>query len=99
MNYETDWREAVGTALCALFSLGAFVPLVAFAGRLPAVLTVAISLACPLVWLLFLLSSRGRGGGLRKQAREKMGRLRPVPHLVPQMAETRLDTYRGVYRK
>lgn len=89
MNYESDWREAVGTALCALLSLGAFILLVALAGSLPPVLTVAIGLACPLVWLLFLLSSRGHGGGLRQQA--QVWRLRPIPQVAHQMAKTGLD--------
>jgi len=75
MNYETDRREMVGTALCALLSLGAFIPLVEFAGSLPAVLTVVISLACPLVWLLFLLLSRGHGGSTRQQAQAQIRQL------------------------
>jgi hypothetical protein len=91
MNYETDWREVAGTVLCALLSLGAFVPLVGFAGWLPAVLAVIISLACPLIWLLFLLLNRGSGGGLRQQAQEQISQLHPVPHVAYQMAEIGLD--------
>jgi hypothetical protein len=91
MNYEADWREAVGTVLCALLSLGAFVPLVVFADWLPAVLMAVISLACPLMWLLFLLSNRNNGGGLRQQARTRPRRLHPIPDRVHQVAEMGLD--------
>lgn len=91
MNYEVDWREAVGTVLCALLSLGAFVPLVMFAGWLPAVLAVVISLACPLVWLLFLLSNRSDGVGPRQQAQDQIWQFQPIPHRAYQMAEIGLD--------
>ncbi|HSJ57725.1 MAG TPA: hypothetical protein VLC95_11125 [Anaerolineae bacterium] len=59
MNDRTNWREMAGTAACALLSLAAFVPLILLAGQVPLVVAVAISLACPAVWLLFLRSSRG----------------------------------------
>jgi hypothetical protein len=91
MNYEIDWREAVGTALCAVLSLGAFVPLVVFADWLPAVLMVTISLACPLVGLLFLVSNRSNDGGLRQQAGTQMGRLHLIPDRVQQVARIGLD--------
>jgi len=58
MNARTDWRETVGMAACALLSLAAFVPLIFLVGQVPLILAVAISLACPAVWLLFLRSSR-----------------------------------------
>ena len=48
---KADWREAVGTLLCTLLSLGALVPLVVLSGQLPAALAVVVSLACPLIWL------------------------------------------------
>ncbi|MCL7452421.1 MAG: hypothetical protein M8467_05170 [Anaerolineae bacterium] len=64
----TNWRETAGTLLCALLSLGAFVPLVVAAGRLPAALVLAISLACPIAWLLSLSWSGRDDGGLRRPA-------------------------------
>jgi len=81
MNDRTDRREMAGTALCALLSLVAFVPLVVAAGRLSAVLVIVVSLACPVAWFLFLSWSGRDGGGPERPARTVASGLRvqPVP--------------------
>ena len=59
LDQEADVRETVGMALCALLSMVAFgaVLFLLGSGRLPVALVIAISLACPVVWLAFLLRS------------------------------------------
>lgn len=77
MVHRFDLGEIGGTALCALLSLAAFVPLVVYAGRLPAALALAISLACPLVWLIVWLWSGGRGVGLAQRLKRRGEGRRP----------------------
>jgi hypothetical protein len=66
MKRSVDLREMAGMALCAMLSFAAFLALVILVeggGRLPAILALIITLACPVVWLIVLLSSDGGGGG------------------------------------
>ena len=79
-------RETVGMAQCALLSLAAFLPLLAYGDRLSAGLALAISLACPAVWLLFLLWSSGGGRGLVQMAKRRAAWSRPALGLDGQPA-------------
>ena len=58
-------REIAGVVVCVLFSLVAFAGLAVLveAGRLPAILALAIALACPVVWLALLAPVAGGGTG------------------------------------
>ena len=82
LNHKVDLRETVGMVLCALLSLvafSAFLFLLAYSDRLPAVLALAVSLACPVVWLAFLLWNNGGGGGLAQWVRRRVALLQPAP--------------------
>jgi hypothetical protein len=82
LNRKVDLRETVGMVLCALLSLVAFLAflfLLASSDQLPAVLALAVSLACPVVWLAFLLWNNGSGGGLAQWVKHRAALLRPAP--------------------
>ena len=82
MSHKVDLREMVGMALCALLSLMAFLTflfLLAFSDSLPAVLALVISLACPVVWLAYLLWSSGGSGGLMQWMKRRSVRLWSLP--------------------
>jgi hypothetical protein len=64
VNHKVELFEMVGMVPCALLSLAAFLPLLIYGEQLPVALALVISLACPALWMIFLLRSRGGGGGL-----------------------------------
>lgn len=94
-KHKVDVRETVGMALCALLSLVAFLILLTYSDRLPVVVALAIGLACPLVWLAFLLWENRDGGGLVQSVRRRVTSFRPTPRRqdnrltgVPAVGET-----------
>ncbi len=82
VNHKVDLRDTLGMALCALFSLVAFLAfliLMAYSDRLMAVVGLAASLVCPAVWLMVLSSNDGDGGGgLVQWAKHRAALLRPA---------------------
>lgn len=83
-NLKFDLREALGMLLCALLSLAAFLALLLLlaysdGNRLVAALGLLVSLACPVMWLLFLLWRDGGGGGLVQWVKRKAA----LPRLWP----------------
>ena len=68
-NHKANLHEIVGMVLCALLSLLAFVILVIYNDRLPAILGLIISLACPVVWLTVLLWNDRDGGSLAQRVK------------------------------
>ncbi|MFQ6101683.1 MAG: hypothetical protein ACE5OS_10690 [Anaerolineae bacterium] len=80
MKHKGDVREAIGMVVCAILSLAAFLALVLLLedGLLPAFLALVVSLACPLVWLAFLLLGHEGGGGLAHWAQRRVVSLQPA---------------------
>lgn len=79
VNHKTDLREIVDMILCALLSLVTFPILLVYSGQLPVVLGLVVSLACPVVWLAFLLWNNGDdGGGLVQRVKRRAALRRPT---------------------
>ncbi len=84
MNHKIDLRETVGMILCTSLSLVAFLALLLLLAYSDgdwrvATLGLLVALACPVVWLAFLLRGSGGGGGLVQWVKHKAALLRPVP--------------------
>ncbi len=86
--HKVDLREVVGTILCAVLSLLAFLGVLVFVSynyedQWVAPLGLAISLVCPVVWLALLLWKDGGGGGLLQRLKSSMK--------LPRQAERRTE--------
>lgn len=68
-NGRGDLRGISGAVIRAFLSLGICLRLVVYVVWLPIPVAKVASLACPLLWLLFLLRSQGGGGGLVQRIR------------------------------